>query len=189
MFRLDQESCKLSSVSPRNEFHGDDHKLACSLKFTATLANTVLNQFDEGLRPLLFKRPAKEDQDLADQGSDDDDYLAALRFPEMGKIKWDYEGAGYRMVIAYGVTGKEDIILINAEVNKFAFDCKQGGSVELEFNVNGHPTEAEMGKLCSLLQSDVDLTLEPPSPEQRAQMAIDAAGEDDEKEGYEDDAA
>jgi len=191
MFRLDTEDSKLTSVNARAEMHGEETMLACDLKFKVTMPNTALDMFDEGLRTTLFKRVDPKDADLADQGmADNDDYLPALRFPEMSKVNWGYEGAGYRMVISQGISGEEDVILINTKVDKFKFDCLQGGSVEIEFRVIGHPNETEMGRLCSLIQRDVDLTLEPPTPEQRAQMELDEMRGDDEEDDSEyDDAA
>ena len=189
MFRLDTEDSKLSSVNARAELHGEETLLACDLKFKVTMPNTVLDMFDEGLRATLFKKVDPKDADLADQGMDDDDYLPTLRFPEMSKVTWGYEGAGYRMVISQGISGEEDVILINTKVDKFKFDCLQGGSVEVEFRVIGHPDEKEMGRLCSLIQRDVDLTLEPPGAEKLAQMELDEMRDDEEDDGEYDDAA
>lgn len=189
MFKLVEQECQVNSVTPFAEKHGDETKPGLALKMSVTMANTVLDHFNKEIRTTFFKQVDPAEADLADQGMDHDDYLPALRFPEFEKMALGWKGAGYRMVICRGVSGYEDIILIDTVLDKFKFECLQGGSVELEFRIKGHPNEKEMGQLCSLLGQEVELTLEPPSAEKLAQMELDAmkgaAAEDE--DDYEDD--
>lgn len=177
MFNLNNQRAKLSSVNPRAELHGEDPKTAVDIKFVVVMENTVLDSFDKHLRPALFEFAHDDyEEDLADQGTDrGDDYRPVLRFPSLGKFPWDYKGAGYRLIIAQGFSGDEDLILIKTEIDKFKLQLKQGGSCEVEFRVIAHPNQADMGALCELIQHDVDITLEPPSAEDRAQMELDDA--------------
>lgn len=181
MFKLDTVNAKLTSVNPRSELHGEDTQMACDLKFSMTVSNTTLDMFDKDLRAALFTKARKEDMDLAEQGSDHpEDFTPLYRFPDLGKLSWSYEGAGYRLVIHQGFSGEEDLVLIQTKIDKFRFTCKQGGSIDIDFRVVAHPNAKDMGKLCELIQNEVDITLEPPTPEQQAQMELDAEREEEE---------
>lgn len=185
MFRLDKQRVKLSSVNPRAELHGDDTEPACDLKFKFTASNAVLDMFDERLRHTFFDAPRPDglDVDLAEQGTDHDaDYRPLLRFREIPTIPWAYQGAGYRLEVDQGFSGKENIYLIKTEIDKFKFVPKEGGSVEVEFRVIAHPNAEDFGSLCMLIQQEIDLTLVPPSPEERAQMEFDDAMGDEEQD-------
>jgi hypothetical protein len=180
MFRIHQQDCRLLSVNPRAELHGEDTKLACDLKFKTMLPNDALEMFDDRLKTTLFGARPLDEQDLADQGMSSD-YLPALRFPSMGPIKWEYESDGYTAHISRGITGYEDIKLNKVAIDKFVFECLEGGSVEMQFRVVAHPNTEAVGSLCELIQSDVDLSMIPPSASESIQQDIeDDFVEDDE---------
>jgi len=183
MFQLDYTPAKLVSVNPRAELHGDETEPACDIKFKVTLGNAALDMFDTRLLPALFDAPPDGyEGDLADQGTDHpDDFRPFLRFREMTKLNWDYKGAGYRLVIDRGLDEKSNIYLIKTQIDKFKFELKQGGSVEMEFRVIAHPNADDFGKLCVLVAQEVDITLEPPSAEERAQMELDEMSDDDQE--------
>ena len=164
MFELNKQKAKVTNVNTRVEFCGDEKRLGCDVKLKFTTSNEALDMFDPELRTKFFKEKPKEEEDLADQGTDEK--FVCLRFPDLQKkMKWDYVGAGYRMEINIGVTGESNIYMINTQLSKFSFELKDGGSVEIEFNVSGNPTDEEIGRLAALLKLEsVDLTLEPPSP-------------------------
>lgn len=179
MFKLTNQICTLSSLNTRTEFHGDELKKAADINFKCTMANSVLDMFDDELRDFLFKKRAPDQEDLADKGMDEE-YLSEMRFPLLQKKQaWGWEGAGYRLVIARGISGHEDINLINVELKKFKFEAKQGGSVDVEFQAKGHPSGEDVGSLFEELGEDVDLTLEPPSAEKLAQMELDSQREEE----------
>ena len=190
MFKLSQQDAKLTSVNPRSELHGESTQLACDLKFVTTLSNNKLDEFHPELRKTLFKRGDPEKMDLADQASDGEDYLNTPKFPDMKTIPYAYKGLGYRVIVHNGFSDQSNINLINAQVDKYKFELLEGGSVKIEFRVIAHPTPEELGNLSRFIQNNVDITLEPPTPEQRAKLDIDnARGEIDEEEEEESDEA
>jgi hypothetical protein len=130
--------------------------------------NKFLDNFDRDLRTAFFYKGEQDQEDMLNK--DDPDHLPNLKFPLMtNSIAWDLKGAGYRVVIP-SLLGKKDIILIQAEIDKFKFEPQEGGTVIVSFRVVAHPNEKELGELCGHIQQEVDLTLEPPSPEELARM-------------------
>lgn len=159
MFELTKQKVKLSSVNPRAEIHGEERKPAFDLKFEAACCNDVLIHFHPELRQMLFKK--NEQPDLVDQ-SNDKESLTALRFPKMGGIKWDWEGAGYALTVPYGIDDKSAIKLGDCKVDDFKFVPQNGGTVMLSWRTICHPKTEEVGKLCEFIQREIDITLTPP---------------------------
>jgi len=176
MFALKDQDAKITNVNPRSELHGEEYKLACDISFQITTSNAILDDFAPHLKETLFG--TVEDSDQGEIDMQDSSYLPELKFREMGKIPWSYKGAGYRVVIPVGVTGDKDIVFIEASIDKFVFELKQGGSVVTTFKVIVHPEAEEIGQLCEFIQQDVDLTLEPPSPEQAFQQDLEEISEE-----------
>lgn len=164
MFSLHNAQAKLDSVNIRAEMHGEDHVPACDLKFTYTCGNEVLSEFDPSLRSFLYKKA--DSPDLADQASDPD-RLSVLRYPLLGPLKYAAEFVGHRLQFHWGATGKNDIKLGDCEVDGFRFDCKDGGSVDLSFRVIAHPAERDLGRLCTLVQQTVEISLIEPEADQQ----------------------
>lgn len=175
MFSLTEQNAKLTSVSPRAELHGEEHVLACDLNFKITTSNAILDMFSPSLKETFFE--SKKDPEQKELDINDDDYLPLLKHKEIGKVDWDYKGAGYRVILAIGISGEADIIFINAKITKFKFEMKQGGSVDTTFQVQVNPEPEEVGKICAYIQEEVDLTLEPPKPEPAAQIELDEVAE------------
>lgn len=178
MFSTDQKDMKICSLNPRPEFHGEESVLAADIKVQFSAENTVLDEIDPALRPLLFKKGQIEDADLADQGMPED-YLTELTcksLPKQFTLNWI--GQGYRVVIHRGFTGKEDIPLITCKLDKLKITPKEGGTVDIELMIHCHPSPEELASISELLQVNADVTLEPPSAEQAAQMEIDAIKEE-----------
>ncbi|SDC67570.1 hypothetical protein SAMN05428966_10291 [Massilia sp. PDC64] len=158
MFELKQ-IVKLANVNPRAELHGEDPKPAFDLKIEATCPSSVLIHFHSELRQHLFKKD--ENPDLVDQVQEGDG-LTVLRYPKMGAIKWDWEGAGYTATIDYGLGGDSNIVLHDVKVDHFTIEAMNGGSVSLCFRIIAHPDPEDVGKLCEFIQRDIDLVLTPP---------------------------
>ena len=159
MFELEKASSFISSFNPRAEKHGEDNKLAADIKVELQLHNSALDSFHKDLRPALFRKPAKgEQQDLIDK-----DAMTAVKFPRLGAISWDEEFTGYEIEIGIGLGLSEPLFMADVTVKKFRFEPLEGGSVSVTFSVICHPDAEEAGLLCGLIQSDVELTLTPPS--------------------------
>jgi hypothetical protein len=160
MFDLKQ-TVKLANVNPRAEMHGEDPKPAFDLKIEATCPSSVLLHFHPELRQHLFKKD--ENPDLVDQVIEGDG-LTVLRYPKMGQIKWDWEGAGYTATVDYGLGGESNIVLNDCKVDHVKIEAQNGGSVILTFRIIAHPRAEDAGKLCEFIQRDIELDLAPPAP-------------------------
>jgi hypothetical protein len=169
MFELHQQRVKLSSVNPRAEIHGDKKKPACDLKFEYAAENEILMDFDPRLLVSLYKTP-EDQEDLIEPGR-----LSQLCFPKMGAFKWDITGKGYTIDIEYGIGGPSNIALGGVDIDGFKLVPQNGGTVIVVFRAVVHPDEVAFGKLCSLVQQDITLTLTPPAPENVQQLFGDAA--------------
>lgn len=158
MFSLTEQTVKLSSVNPRAEIHGDKKVPACDLKFEYAAQNDILIDFNAGLLGALYTLPEDQD-DLIEPGR-----LSQIRFPKMGAWKWDLQGKGYVLALHYGIGGPSDIVLGAVDIDGFKLLPQNGGTVIVMFRAVVHPDQDQMGKLCSLVQQNVDITLTPPAP-------------------------
>lgn len=163
-FELDRKSCKLVNFNPRAELHGEDREPAADLKIELRCTNEVLAEFHPSLRSALYKA-ADAGSDLADQGMDEPS-LPSLKFPKMGSWKWDLEIVGCTLTIHYGTGGKSDIVLPDSTADQFGFVLHDGGMVDITFRVRCHPDEKQAGKIYTLQQREIEVTLEPPSEDQ-----------------------
>ena len=171
MFSLANQAAKLTNVNPRAELHGQDKKLAVDLKFEAKMSNDVLSEFDPSLKGSLYKKADDGQADLID----DPGHLPALKFPLMGAVKWGKAFEGYETVIHYGISGTQDIHLIECAVDNFRFDCQDGGTVAVSFRVIAHPEASELGRLCEMIQQEVEMSLIEPKAENVQQLFGEAA--------------
>lgn len=163
-FSLDRDTCKLVNFNPRAELHGEDREPAADLKLELRAENGILSEFHPSLRSALY-RAADASSDLADQGMDEPS-LPTLRFPKMGALKWDLEIVGCTLTIHYGTGGKSDIVLPDATADGFSFTLHEGGMVDITFRVRCHPDEKQAGKIYTLQQREIEVTLAPPEDAQ-----------------------
>lgn len=182
MFEISQKRVKLSSVNPRAEIHGDKKKAACDLKFEYAAENEILYDFDAGLLGALYTVP-EDQQDLIEPGR-----LSQIRFPKMGAFRWDITGKGYSLEVDYGMGGPlSNIVLGGVDIDGFKLVPQNGGTVIVVFRAIVHPDEVAFGKLCSLVQQDVTLTLTPPAPNTIGELFGDEPEPEPEKEPAEQD--
>ena len=157
----------LANVNARSELHGEERQAAGDLKLHIEgPAKELLDQIHPTLRTALFFHDSAQPGDLVDKANEDNpDYLPHLRFPNLVvPLKWNEEMTGGKVTIHYGIDAKSDIVLADVKVNGLAITPKAGGSVEIELRVQAHPAEEQFGKLCSMIQSQVQVTIEPPAP-------------------------
>lgn len=162
----DFTTVKLTNMNPRKELHGPERVMAVDLNFTLDAPNSILSQFDGGLLSAVYcKTEAGEsDQDELD-GVEPVTSLPNLRFPKMAPIKWDAKHAGYSLCIDYGLGGDGNIELEGCEVGKFVLDCKEGGTVEVKFQVQCAVglTERIVGKLALMIGGECEIMLTAPT--------------------------
>lgn len=167
MFSLENQSAKLLNVNPRAELHGEDTKLAVDLKFEVKTSNDILSEFSGYLKAALYKKRDSGQQELdMDAG-----HLSQLKFPQMGPVKWDYDTAGYRLVL-HKVFQENDIALDECEADNWKFECQDGGTVVLTFRVICHPDQKHIGSLCQLIQQSVEISMIPPDADDEQQDAF-----------------
>ena len=163
MFSLSEKSSKLAHINVRRELHGEDPKTAVDLKIEFTAPNDILSEFHPSLKSAFYKAAEGNQPQLIT----DENHLPTARFPLLAPLHWDWEAAGYAVTIHYGVSGKDDIFLPASALDKFRLHCQDGGSVAVSFRVVCHPEPEQIGRLSSLIQQEISLTLEPPSADQQ----------------------
>lgn len=181
MFQLESfTSTKLANMNPRIEKHGTESVPAVDLSFSINAANAILDQFDADLLMALYAEPEDggEDQEELD-GVEPVSTFTRLRFPKMNPTKWDTKHAGYKLAIDYGLGAESALEIEGCEVGKFMLDCKEGGTVEVKFQVqcNSGLTEKIMGKLSLMIGQEVQITLLPPEVEQVQQVTNPLPGD------------
>lgn len=158
MFSLNETNLLLANVNPRSERHGEDMVLAADLKLTVKTSNDILSEFHPSLKSALYGKQGGSQGELVDIPG----HLPELRFPQIGKIRWEKEFAGYELRVHWGIDGSTDIVLSDCKIDKFSFECLDGGSVVFGFRAIVHPAASEMGRLCDLIQKEITVTLTPP---------------------------
>lgn len=161
MFELQRQAAKLADVNIRAECHGDEKVPACDLRLTFNAPNDFLSEFHPALKGSFYRAPDASDSQ-SDMLADQPGYSPSIRFQHIGPVKWTQQFAGYSLVIHWGVSGKDDILLDGCEVNKVTFDCKDGGTVAVGLRIQATPDEHALGRIGSLVGQDVDVTLTPP---------------------------
>jgi len=158
---------RLTNVNPRMEKHGPESVPAVDMNFIMDAPNDVLSYFDGGLLNALYtvRTEAQSDEQTEIDGLDPVSHLPNLRFPKMSPIKWDWRGAGYTLELDYGLGSGRNIVLETCEVGKFVIDAKEGGTVELKFQVQVTTglTEQIIGKLSMMIGQEVGITLLAPT--------------------------
>ncbi|MGE0745256.1 MAG: hypothetical protein AB7K86_08415 [Rhodospirillales bacterium] len=171
MFSLETQAVKITAVNPRTEIHGDEHVPAADISITFDAANDLLIDFAPTLRTMLFAKanktsgvPQQGELDAVEPASD----MPALR--DIGlepPFKVKFEGAGYSVEIIVGITGDQNIDLDDAKVGKIRITPKEGGTVTFAMQIQASGLdEAVLGRLCTLIGSEVRMALTPPVADQ-----------------------
>jgi hypothetical protein len=156
---------KMTNMNTRTEKHGVESVPAVDLNFSMDAMNSVLSNFDGGLLSALYHRVKTTDDAQAElEGVEPITDLPNLRFPKLAPIKWDWKGMGYTLQIDYGLGAERCIELEGLEVGKIVLDCKEGGTVEVKFQVQccSGLTEAIIGKLAMMNGQEVHISLRAP---------------------------
>ena len=169
MFEIRRKSMRIKSVNARAEANGDGKRPAMDVAFVVNLEQTALDPLDRSLRTWLFAKPGKG-SDLADSAHP----APHVRQPRIkAEFAWIVKYAGYEVRIHdLGLDASRDLILRECDFNKLTLAPQEGGTVIASFRVQFHPTEAQAGKLATLVGAQVDASL----------LAPEGAGEVDEDE-------
>lgn len=165
---LTTTKAKLASVNIRSEKHGAELVPAVDLKLTLDASNDILAKFDATLKESLYAAVPKDETQQQDlEGVDPVSDLKKLKYPKLAMpIKWEHSGAGYELLLDYGLGGDSNLVLEACDVNNFSLDCKEGGTVELSLRVQASKVpEVILGKLAGLVQHDIHIILTAPKLE------------------------
>jgi hypothetical protein len=141
------------------------------LQFLAKLSNNELTQFDGALKSMLYTQSAASS---AAQQGELDGVEAVTDAPNLtniglaiGKFHWSADLTGYELVIDHGMGGKSNITLDNCSMSGFKIDPKEGGTVEVCWTLESEDvTEGKFGKLATLKNREVKITLAAPQVDQ-----------------------
>lgn len=163
MFSLLKQNVKLSSFNPRAELHGTETHPAADLTIDANIPNTLLLEFHESLKSLLYMKDAQVDID--------EDHMTALRMPKMGTFPYEEEIVGATFTIHHGISAKSDLKMAGCMVNNFKLSAQEGGTVAVKFRVQCHPDEKQMGRLAMMIGTKIEVTIEPPESEDQGDQS------------------
>lgn len=162
MLSMQKEKGKLTNVNPRAELHGKDTVLAVDIKVEHKLSNDILSEFHPTLKAFLYEKGDDAQGELLQDGN----HLTKRKFPLIPSIKYGLKLSGYEVVVDFGIDDKSAIEMAGCEIDNFKFEPHEGGTVALSYRVIGHPKEIDIGKLCSLIQQEISISLiEPPQTE------------------------
>lgn len=164
---LSKTKVKLIDYNPRSEFHGKDIKHAGDLMISVDMSNDCLAAFHPALKSLLYHYDQSIDADLVDQShSDDPSYRPHIRMPHLSvPLKWTDSMIGATVTVHHGVKSEIDLKLCN--IDNLKIEPKQGGTVTLSFKIAAHPDEKQSGKLCTMIQTDIEISIAPPESTQQ----------------------
>lgn len=166
----------LSNVNVRAEIHGTEKEPAADLKFKIDVQNQKLSVFDPNLLPALyFFDEGNANNDLASKGTS----LPNRRLTLLPKVlKLDSEMLGGKLTIHRGLGGVgSDIVLPDIKVKEVSIEPKEGGTVEITFQVQCHPDESQFGKVGVLVQQELEITIEAPGDAEPPQGNLLGAGQ------------
>lgn len=155
---------KLRNFQTRMEKHGEDDRPALDLAIEWSGPNTELDALDPALRPALFKPLVAQEGELPLTVDD----LPSVRLPLLKTpLKWDREWIGYTLKVAYGATGKADMVLGGVKVSKAEIhELIEGGTVTMRASLSTTDvSEKVIGKLALLQGHSINITLTPPDIE------------------------
>lgn len=159
MFALEKTRAKLTQINPRTEKHGDQDVPAADLKIQMTDGNGILSHFHPTLRSFLYE---KEDGQLEGVEA-----LTQRRFGSLiERLRLDHKIIGAEVVIGFGLGGASDICLGPVDVDGFAVELMEGGSVCLTYRVKATPTGEQIKSLYQVLGGEIDITVTPPTDPQ-----------------------
>ena len=170
MLSLERCPAVLQHLNAYTENFGEDKVPATALKLSITRPNTVLDEFERGLRKALYRKSdvisAQQSLDIPKDESTDG--ITALRFSTLRTVRLGGEMVGAKVsIVDNGLLEDAPIVLGDVTVDTYRAELLEGGSVELTVRVKAKPTPEQFGELYALLKRDVLLSIDPPTADQR----------------------
>lgn len=157
MFHLTTHSAKLSHINVREEKHGDESVPAVDLRIALSCPNDFLAYLHPDLKASLYRAEHDQGALIEDAG-----YLPRLRFEQMPEIRWTMLMKAD--VVLHGAKPKDDIALLEVEVDKVVLSPMDGGTVGVQFRVRARPSATIVAKLYSALGVDGKVSVTPIEP-------------------------
>lgn len=180
MLALTNKPAKLASINLRSELHGDEHVPALDLGFSFDTSNDELDMLGKMMRSAFYYKARGEA--AAAQGSLEgvepvsdtpNRRLTSVAMP----LKLEAEWTAFHCGIGSGAVSKP-IELSDCTVAVRHVDMKEGGTVSWLVRVQVSKPGRIVDKLSTLLQTEVELSLEQ-RPGEEAQGAIGGESETD----------
>ncbi|WP_186039711.1 hypothetical protein [Burkholderia gladioli] len=159
-FRFTKIKMKVTSINVRQELHGDEHCLAMDIGLEFNQSNRALDKLDGRLvEAFYWKSPTGNTEAL--EGVERITDLPNLRFEHLvTPLKWaeKYEEGLFR--VHHGNKPSDDIVMLEAKINEIKFHPKEGGTTLFTVRVQCNPDEAQVARMCALLQSEITGTID-----------------------------
>lgn len=145
-----------------------DEEPGAKLRLEMDLPNRVLQEFDGGLLPFLYRkdesthtRPQAE-LDGVEPVSDLPDLTAVGS--KVGTLRWDADFAGYRLVVDQGLGGASNLTIDQGTVSGIRIRAKDGGTFTLKCIFESpNVSEQSFGKLAKLKSREMPVRLLAPA--------------------------
>lgn len=168
MFETSNQQTTISNFKPAKENHGDQKKLVGDIKVKMNVSNTVLDVLGNGLRAALYrKREKHEEPKQKELLPSITDGLTALKNPHFEPLSLDEKFPGYSAQFQSGLAVDDLVKLSEITLSGFVIEAKDGGTVELSFNMRCPIDRRIGGTLCALIQESVEMTLIAPKAEEQ----------------------
>ncbi len=164
MFSITEQTATLAHINVRTERHGEEPAGAADLKIQFTAGNGVLSEFHPRLRHALYKAEENPAQGSVDGVKPEPTVRVFGDLIE--KICLKHELVGAKVLIDFGLGGDSDIELDTADVDGFAVEMMEGGSVVTTFRVKCHPSGDQVKKLYEVLGNEITISITPAAEKQ-----------------------
>jgi hypothetical protein len=145
MFELQKHKAKIAHLNIRGEMHGDDEVLAIDVRLQADVANDFLSYLAPTLKWSLYDKSDSPQGELVE----DQSHLPKLRYSQLPPLAWRGE-MEKALFVVHGAKKAQDLEF-EAKVHKLLLDCKDGGTVSIQFQASLYPTAEESGQLAGML--------------------------------------
>lgn len=152
---------KVTSINVRQELNGEEHRLAMDIGLEFNQSNRALDKLDNRLLQTFYWKsptgPAQSDLAGIERVTD----YPNLRFEELvAPFKWSEKFEDGLFRVHHGDDESNDIVMREAKINEIKFWPKEGGTTTFNARVQCHPDEADVARMCTLLQSEITGTID-----------------------------
>ena len=151
-----------------------DANPGAALSFSLELSNHHLSYFDGSLKGFLYAKSADSSAGPKQKGLEGVEQITDMPNltvvgSRIGKFHWDHDLTGYSLEIDQGLGGKNSNLSIgDVSLARFHIEPKEGGTVLLGFLAESQDVpEKTFGKLATLKNREVKITLTPPLVDQQ----------------------